>query len=193
MTSCRWRPWLLLGLLLALIVVPCVRADDDVPIPLAVKVPLFLKIMSYDRTVGDTPATQTVRLILLVGAGHAGDERRQDETLLRNLVGGRTLLGRPLACECESWKASKPPRTDASSLVIGHALSADEVRQVAEWASAKNVLIFGDGATAWAGRGFAVVLLLRGGAPVINVDLPVARSAGADFHANFLKHCQVRQ
>jgi hypothetical protein len=173
-----------------LALLPCRGAAaerGEIPIPLQVQI--FLKIITYDRSFDNgTPAPYQVGVVLRNPEG-SSDERvfRQVSEALEK----KTILGRPLAPVKIVFRkgALQAPEVLPNMLVlIGN--WEEDGEKVAEFARRNHLLTFGSD-IALLESGVAVVMSLEGNRPVIHVNLTEAKAGGADFHANFLKHCRV--
>jgi|GEM_PF-1105942 len=184
-----------LAVVLLLTVLCCAHASPDerqfarseIPIPLQLQI--FLKIVTYDRSFDqDKPGPFRVG-VFLKNTGEGGVEstfRQVSEVLSK-----KTILGRPLSpvkIVMRNGVFPKIGQLPDMLVLIGN--WDEDGEKVAEYARKKKLVTFGSSIPLLE-SGIVVVLTLDGDRPVIHVNLNEARAVGADFHANFLKHCQV--
>jgi len=160
---------------------------SDIPIPLQIQI--FLKIVTYDRSFDQgTPVPYRVG-VLLKNTGNGGGDtafKQVSEALAK-----KTILGRPLSPMKIVMRNGVFPKLEQLPnmlVLIGDWEEGGET--VAEFARKNRLVTFGSNILLLE-CGIAVIMTLEGDRPVIHVNLNEARAAGADFHANFLKHCRV--
>ncbi|HOY66734.1 MAG TPA: YfiR/HmsC family protein [Candidatus Ozemobacteraceae bacterium] len=159
----------------------------DIPIPLQIQI--FLKIITYDRSFDNgTPAPYQVGVVL------RNMEEPSDERIFRQVsdaLSKKTILGRPLVpVKLLFRKGQLSPSEPLPDMLVLIGNWEEDGDKVAEFARKHHRLTFGSD-VALLESGVAVVMSLEGSRPVIHVNLTEAKAGGADFHANFLKHCRV--
>lgn len=159
----------------------------QIPIPLQIQI--FLKIVTYDRAF-DREATVSYRLGVVMRSNGEGDCERSFRQVTDALA-GKTIFGRPLAPVKIMLRKGKLPRLEQTPdmlVLIGD--WSDDGEIIAGYAKEHRLVTFGSDLHLLK-SGIVVVLTLDGDKPVIHLNLSGARGVGADFHANFLKHCRV--
>ena len=161
-------------------------------IPLDLQIHIFLKIMTYDRNLHG----KALDLPYHVGVLQTEEQQSRKPELLKRIEGAvrqKTLLGRKILVQSFTSVAA----VAGSGTSIPHLLLiVDE--QVSEWAaidelSRKRNIVTGSICPGHRSKPVGIVLTLEREEPVIWLNLDLVRQSGADFHANFLKHCRVRQ
>lgn len=158
-------------------------------IPISLQIKIFLKIVTYDRSF-DKTATDSYHIgIVMRDDGDTDCERAFKQ--VADALAGKTIFGRSLAPVKLVMNNGKLPRQEADPEIL--VLIGDWSRDssdIAEYAKAHRLVTFGS-SRELLNSGIVVVMTLDGNRPVINLNLNEARAVGADFHANFLKHCRV--
>ncbi|MBP7633342.1 hypothetical protein KBA41_04185 [Candidatus Ozemobacteraceae bacterium] len=162
-------------------------ATGEIPIPLQIQV--FLKIVTYDRSFdGLASAPYGVGIVMRNDATNDCDRsfRQVEEALY-----GKTIFGRPLAPMKILLKNGVLPEiknVPGMLVLVGDWRKDGEI--IAAYAKKHHLVTFGSNLLLL-NSGIVVVMTMEGSRPVIHLNLNTARTVGADFHANFLKHCRV--
>lgn len=159
----------------------------EIPIPLQIQI--FLKIVTYDRSFDSTASSPYE-----VGIVMRNDDSRECDRSFRQVeaaLAGKTIFGRPLApikMLLKNGVLSEAGRTPGMLVLVGDWRKDGEI--VGRYAKEHQLVTFGSNLLLL-NSGIVVVMTLEGERPVIHLNLNTARTVGADFHANFLKHCRV--
>ncbi|HQG30123.1 MAG TPA: YfiR/HmsC family protein [Candidatus Ozemobacteraceae bacterium] len=159
----------------------------EIPIPLQIQI--FLKIVTYDRSFDSTASTPYE-----VGIVMRNDDSSECDRSFKQVeeaLAGKTIFGRPLApikMLLKNGVLSETGRTPGMLVLVGDWRKDGEI--VGRYAKEHQVVTFGSNPLLL-NSGIVVVMTLEGERPVIHLNLNTARTVGADFHANFLKHCRV--
>ena len=158
-------------------------------IPLELEMSIFLRIISYDRSL---PASgHPFHVVLVTGRAVEDGSLRELEKRIQSFFGAKTLMGRPVTVSCfRSDDLAALETASAPHLLILHEIPDPEAGSTIRFARKRRIMVFSDSPTQIE-SGATVVVAVENGQPVIQVDLAAARKVGADFHANFLKHCRV--
>ncbi len=159
----------------------------EIPIPLQIQI--FLKIVTYDRSFDSSAsAPYDVGIVMRNDVSNDCDRSfRQVEEALS----GKTIFGRPLAPMKILLKNGVLPeiaKVPGMLVLVGDWRKDGEI--VAGYAKRHRLVTFGSNLPLL-NSGIVVVMTMEGNRPVIHLNLNTARTVGADFHANFLKHCRV--
>lgn len=173
-----------LQLLLGAVSAPCAET-----IPLELELSIFLKIISYNRSL---PASQEAFRVGMVPPRSMGAPDLQDlKKRIESFFAGKTLLGRPVVVDfLRSNALPAPDGPEGPDLLILHENPENEIESSLRFAEKRRILVFST-KSLHLEMGATVALSIENGQPVIQVNLTAARKLGADFHANFLKHCRV--
>lgn len=189
------RGILIAGWIVLILFLACgslVAADRESPpgeIPIPLQIQIFLKIVTYDRSFDSAASTPyNVGIVLRNDAANDCDRSfRQVEEALS----GKTIFGRPLAPMKILLKNGVFPevtRVPEMLVLVGDWRKDGEI--VAGYAKKHRLVTFGSDLLLL-NSGIVVVMTMEERRPVIHLNLKTARTVGADFHANFLKHCRV--
>ncbi len=168
---------------------PCCAVSEE-EIPLDLQLQIFLKIMTYNRTLSfDKLDSFAVTIAYNKAAGKQSLEELSAR--IKDILGGKTILGRPITLNIVAiGKAFKTSALNACHLLILHGELDEEKASLLAWANERKVL---SAAAMHDADVSDVVILLRleDQKPVIHFNLGLARKLGFDFHAQFLKHCII--
>lgn len=159
----------------------------EIPIPLQIQI--FLKIVTYDRSFDSTASSPYEVGIVMRNDGDSNCERSFKQ--VEEALAGKTIFGRPLVpmkIVLSNGELPDIPRIPGMLVLVGDWRKDGEV--VAGYAKEHRLVTFGSNMLLL-NSGIVVVMTMEGNRPVIHLNLNMARSVGADFHANFLKHCRV--
>jgi|1185.fasta_scaffold00759_2 aconitase A len=179
--------------LLFLALVCAGRAGADVPA--ANQAMLVLRILSYDRNVADR-AGKEVTIAVLARAGSAASETMQGSIAgALQEAGSRTAVsGLPVKVVKLNWAGAAKLESDlaashASALYVGPEL-ADAIGQLPRIAQKHRILSFSEG-DEYVNSGVSIALVRRENRVAIVVNLPGARSEGADLDSALLRIAEV--
>lgn len=163
-------------------------------IPEAFQVPLFLKIVTYDRSLG-TKIQDTIHIGVLSFPKDARSTRNTD-AIIENLElnKDKTVNGLPFSfveiefsTETDLNKAIEENQISFLYITSGGPSVPDAITKIAR---AKKILTI-TGRADYVDRGISVGLGIANGTPQILVNLDSARAEGTDFSASLLKLCKI--
>jgi hypothetical protein len=159
----------------------------------AVQVPLFLKVISFDRQLRARGQTEYVVAIAYQSGNRASVDAR-DEVARAIKAEHPTVLGLPVRVvmvDLDHESVSECLKAHGASLLYIAPLRAVDVGAIASTASAAGVTTV-TGVPQYVSQGVAVGVRLQRERPRILINLQGARSQGADFAAELLKLADVR-
>ncbi|MDX1546152.1 MAG: YfiR family protein [Rhodothermales bacterium] len=184
---------LLVHILLALAVLGGGTAGPDPRMPLLVRdqVPLFLKILSYDKNLA--ARGDAVVLGVLYQERFRGSMLVKDDVLAAaarfDAVGGRPVRAVPIPIDgTRDLEAALAEQ--GVNVIYVTPLRAYDVAAIARAAQARQALTL-TGVPAYLGAGLAVSLDVKAGKPQILINLPASEAEGADFHSQLLRVAAV--
>lgn len=178
-----------------LLVVMSATAHAQSDLPMDLQVPLFLRVLTYDRALNRNGGGELV-IAVLYDAGNAASNTART-SFVRAVRGGRvsSVAGRSIkvveinAAAGQVDASLKQHRAAAAYVAPG--LDA-RLREIVSAATANKVTLL-SGSASHARRGVAVAVGEQGGKPKLFINLPAARSAGADLPAPLLNIAEVIQ
>lgn len=182
--------WVLLGMLVC---VPRAGGAQSMDLPVEVQVPIFLKLLTFDRNLETTAGTELVIAVLYQGGNRESQQvSHQVETELRKaskLFEG--LSTRVLLIDLEGVDdlGARLRQDSVQAMYVGP-LRAVDLRPLLKASRAAQVRSF-SGVGRFVNQGVAMGALLRGNLPEIVINLPAARQEGADYPAQVLKLARV--
>jgi hypothetical protein len=190
----RWRPgalWLLLGGLLG--TAPVDGRAQAMELPVEVQIPIFLKLLTFDRNLTTTAGTELVIAVLYQGGNRESQAvSRQVDVELRKasrMFEGLTTRVLAIDLEREGDLAARLRHDSVKAMYIGP-LRAVDLRALLRASRAAQVRSF-SGVGRFVTQGVAMGAILRGDLPEIVINLPAAREEGADYPAQVLKLARV--
>lgn len=165
-------------------------ASQPEAIPLDLQMQIFLKIMTYNRSLAIEKLDAFVVTIVYSqtqGRGIIDEHAAQ----LKETLSSKTILGRPIKLHIVGLgKSFKSGMVPASHLVVLHGRLDDAKPPLLSWLHEQKTL---SAAAMQDAEPKEVVILLRldDEKPAIHFNLNLARQLGLDFHAQFLKHCII--
>lgn len=165
------------------------RASSVGEIPIPLQIQIFLKIVTYDRSF-DSTASSPYEVGIVMRSDVTNDCDRSFRQV-EEALSGKTIFGRPLVAMKILMKNGELPdiaRIPGMLVLVGDWRKDGEI--VARYANKHRLVTFGSDLLLL-NSGIVVVMTMEGDRPVIHLNLNTARTVGADFHANFLKHCRV--
>ena len=178
------------GLLLVVSVAFSARAQE-MEIPVAVQLPLFLKVMSFDRQLR---ARAGGSLVIAGGfqSGYRASSDAKDEAL-RSIAGIRDVAGIPLrtvTIDLDHEELGAALSDSRATLLYVAPMRGVDVGDLVRATRAAHVTTL-TGVMRYVDLGCAVGLRLRGDRPSIVVNLAAARLEGAEFAAELLRLVQI--
>lgn len=180
--------------LACLLVAALATATEERTVPPVAQLPIYFKVLTYDRTLWDSPAP-TLRIGLLHRLD-SEDSRANLEAMITSLEQSahRTLNGLPFEYVTLTWSqpedlARQLSGADLDVLYVtaGH---GNFLERVSGHTRALGVLSLA-GAAGDVGRGLSVGLSLEDGRPRLEVDLGALAAEGHQLDARVLRLCKV--
>jgi hypothetical protein len=194
MHALRWlalRPRRFLVALALFVGAPASAAAQEMAVPVDLQIPLLIKILSFDRNLGD----RTVVLGVLyqrkyrASANVANEVRDAVKRLPRESAGGRPVRAVPIDLDDTPSLASALERHGVTVLYVAPLRSAD-LRALAA-ATRSSQVITVTGVPAYVETGLAIGVGVRGERPEIVINLVASRAEGADLGAQLLKLARI--
>jgi hypothetical protein len=173
---------------------PAILAAQAMEVPVETQIPLFLKLLSFDRNLhsrGDS--VFLVGVVYQSGNRESQSARETTEGIIRSSVvrvDGLPLRSVAIDLDHESLEAAL--RAHSVGVIYVAPLRAVDVREVARASRQAQVRSF-TGVGRYVDQGLAVGVGMRGDLPQIIINLPAARLEGADFSAQLLRLARVLQ
>ena len=190
MTSVLARAVLLCTLAFA----PRALSAQEMEIPVAVQVPLFLKVISFDRQLRTRAGQSEYVIAVAYQSGNRASTDARDEVVRSIKTERPTVVGLPIrvvTVDLDHESLSDCLRVHGASLLYITPLRAIDVGALATTASAAGVTTV-TGVPQYVAQGVAVGVRLQRDRPRILINLQGARLQGADFAAELLKLADVR-
>lgn len=182
---------ILLGLLLGAVVRSMAAQSMDLPVE--TQIPLFLKLLTFDRNLPTEPGTQLVIAIVFQGGNRESSAARRQATveLLKagQLMPGLTARIVDIDLERDRDVAAILVTQGVVAMYISP-LRAVDIHALTRITRAAQVRSF-SGVTRYVTQGIGLGATMRGDLPQIIVNLPATREEGADFSAQLLKLARV--
>jgi len=163
-------------------------------VPEEFQVPIFLKILTYDRSL-ETRVRDTIHIGILCFPKDIRSTKNRD-AIIENLKlnKDKTINGFPFdfveigfSTEAELQKTIENKHISFLYITSNGVYIPEAIPKIAR---AKNILTI-TGRADYVNRGISVGLNAQNGAPQILVNLDSARAEGTDFSASLLKLCKI--
>jgi hypothetical protein len=189
-----WQMSRTLGCLgLLLLGAPGPAAGQAMDLPVETQIPIFLKLLTFDRNLTTSAGTELTVGILFQGANRESTTaRRQAEAELKRatqLFEGLTVRVVPIDLDAGDDLAQRLEAEQVSALYVTP-LRAVDLKAMLRVTRAARVRTF-SGVGRFVSQGVAMGAGLRGDLPQIVVNLPAAREEGADYPAQVLRLARV--
>lgn len=172
---------------------PSVMCAQEMEVPVRIQIPLFLKVLSFDRHL---EARTSVELVVGIAyqRGYRASEIAREEAArsLGNVsdgVAGRRV--RVVAIDLDRESLAEALVRCAASVLYVAPLRAVDISEIASIASDADVTTL-TGVPRYVRLGIAVGVRLQGDRPRLLINVDAARDQGANFSAELLKLVQVR-
>jgi hypothetical protein len=179
------------SLILAVCAAPPVGAD----VPAANQAMLLLRILSFDRNIGDR-AGKEVTIAVLAKPGSSESESAQSgiAAALTDAASRTTVSGLPVRVIKLIWGGAARLDSDlaashVSALYVGPEL-ADALSSLTRISQKHRVLTFSEG-VGYVNGGLSIALVRRDNRVAIVVNLPDAKAEGADLDSALLRIAEV--
>ncbi|MEO8335864.1 MAG: YfiR family protein [bacterium] len=164
---------------------------QEMEVPVAMQLPLFLKVMSFDRQLHARTAGELVIAFAYQGGFRASVETK--EQAWRSTIGVHEFDGMPVTLVAidldKEGLAAALSRSKATLLYIAPMRGVDMKELMAVTRAARVTTL--TGVVRYVELGCAVGVRLRGDRPRILVNLVAARLEGAEFAAELLSLAEV--
>lgn|GEM_PF-1178677 len=165
------------------------HAQGTMEVPAAVHVPLFLKVLTFDRQLRARAASGEVVVVVAYQGGNGPTVRLKDEVLrliATERVGIAGLPLRAVATDLDRESLAETLRTTGAAALYVPPLRGFDLSAVVAAARAERVTTF-SAVPADVARGLTVGVRLQGDRPRLLINVVAARLEGADFSAELLK------
>jgi len=188
---------ILLFLILLMPVSSSAQQRQDVTqeaVPEEIQVPIFLKILTYDRSL-EARVKDTIRIGILYFPGNDRSKKNKD-AIIENLElnKDKTINGVPFSfmeiefsTEKSLAEVIKEKRVNILYVTSDGSLAPKGISTITR---AKKILTL-TGRMDYVSQGISVGLGVKEEKPQVVINLPSARAEGSDFSANLLKVCKV--
>ncbi len=194
LTHLRRCRWFLLGVALTVTITVDTQAADELTVPVANQVPIFFKLLTYDRGLAEE-TNGPLRIGVLVQRGN--DDSRQcgdDFSATLASMSNKTINGRQFQYETIDWEtlpdlsaSLKQADLDVLYLTFGHQNHLADV-----WSITRDLGILSLGSeSAFVEAGISIGLGLKSGRPEIWVNLEALHQENHILDARILRLCKV--
>lgn len=163
-------------------------------VPVAIQIPLFLKVMSFDRQLHPRAGSELVVAIAYQSGNRssllAEDAAVQSLSVTRGTVDGLTV--RPMLIDLDRERLAVALAREHVTMLYVAPLRAFDIGTVVAAARAAHVTT-ATGVTRYIALGLALSVRRQGDRPRLLINLPAARLEGAEFAAELLKLAEVIQ
>lgn len=174
---------------------PAALAAQEMAVPIAVQLPLFVKILTFDRNRVAQPGGPIVMGVLYQSkfraSANVADEIRRTAGRLSGAGNGAVLRVIALDLDDTSDLESALSRLQLTVLYVSP-LRAVDLESVAA-ATRKARILTLTGVPRYVAAGLSIGIDLKGERPDIVINLPAAKAEGADLDAQLLKLARVIQ
>jgi hypothetical protein len=183
-----------LALCAGLVTFASVAAAQEMEVPVAIQIPLFLKVLAFDRQLHARAGAEVV-LGVVFQSGNRASVNARDEVMraissVRDSVDG--LPVRAVAIDLDKEPLAGALTRNRVTVMYVAPLRAIDIAAVAAEARTAHVTTM-TGVPDYVGRGLAVSVRLQGDRPKLLVNLNASRLEGADLSAELLKLAVVIQ
>jgi YfiR/HmsC-like len=164
---------------------------QEMEIPVGVQLPLFLKVMSFDRQLRSRGAG-TLVIAIAYQSGYRASVGAKEEAW-RSASGFREIAGMPVnlvAIDLDREELGAALTRDRATLLYVAPVRGIDVRELVQVTRAARVTTL-TGVVRYVELGLAVSVRLRGDRPRIVVNLAASRLEGAELAAELLQLAEV--
>jgi len=168
---------------------PAVAEAQDMDVPVQIQVALFLKVLTFDRNLAGSPASEIlVGVVFQSGYRSSVNAKNIAMTALQDTRNKRKIRAIAIDLDRETLTTALP-RHRPSVLYVAP-LRAIEIGDLATAARNANVTTL-TGVPQYVALGLAISVRLQGEKPKLVINPEAARAEGADFSAELLKLAQI--
>jgi hypothetical protein len=169
--------------------IPAAASGQDMDVPVAMQVALFLKVVTFDRNLVIAPATDMVVAVAYQGGYRASVTAKDDAMSALQLNRSQQKI-RAVAIDLDRESlAAALGRHNPSVLYVAplRGIDISDLATIARRAGVTTVT----GVAAYVSLGLAVSVRLQGERPKLLINPEAARLEGADFTAALLNLAQI--
>jgi len=168
---------------------PAAARAQDMDVPVQMQVALFLKVLTFDRNLVVSPASEIVVGVVFQSGYRASiNAKNIAMTALQATANSRKIRAVAIDLDRETLSTALP-RHRPSVLYVAP-LRAVEIGDLATIARNANVTTL-TGVTEYVALGLAISVRLQGERPKLVINAEAAKAEGADFSAELLKLAQI--
>jgi len=168
---------------------PAAARAQDMDVPVQMQVALFLKVLTFDRNLVVSPASEIVVGVVFQSGYRASiNAKNIAMTALQATANSRKIRAIAIDLDRETLSTALP-RHRPSVLYVAP-LRAVEIGDLATIARNANVTTL-TGVTEYVALGLAISVRLQGERPKLVINAEAAKAEGADFSAELLKLAQI--
>jgi hypothetical protein len=168
---------------------PAVARAQDMDVPVQMQVALFLKVLTFDRNLVISPASEIV-VGVVFQSGYRSSVNAKNIAMTALQVTGNSRKIRAIAIDLDKESLGTAlPRYTPSVLYVAP-LRAVEIGDLATIARNANVTTV-TGVPQYVALGLAISVRLQGERPKLVINAEAAKAEGADFSAELLKLAQI--
>ena len=164
---------------------------QQMPLPVKDQMPLFLKILSYDKNLPQRGDEIVIGVLYQQRYRHSLLAKDELVAVMKQFkaVSGRPVRLVPLAIDEETSLAAvlDDPRINVFYVSPLRAFDIEAITEV----SRDREIVTLTGIPSYLDAGLSVSLDVKGGKPQILINLPASEAEGADFHSQLLKVAKV--
>jgi hypothetical protein len=169
---------------------PLLGQEMEVPVPLQTE--LFLKVMTFDRNLGERTKNETVLVVVYQGGNKISTRAQEDFTRtverLRRTWRGSVL--RVVAIDLDQEELSEALKGLNATAMYVTPLRAVDIGNVAGIARGAKISTF-TGVPQYISEGLAVGVRVKRDRPKLLVNVSASRLEGADYSSELLKMAEV--
>lgn len=167
---------------------PASLGAQDMEVPVALQIPLFLKVMSFDRAAGGRVGRSLVIAVVYQSRNRASASAKDEamHALYALPQSAERVKRRGVAIDLDSEPLATALKRERADVIYVTPLRGEDIPEIA--AAAAEI-----GATTWTGvpryvsQGLAVGVRRERDRPRIMINMKAARLQGCDFSAELLK------
>jgi hypothetical protein len=168
------------------------RAQELMDVPLAIQIPLFVKVLSFDRQLHERAGVELTFAVAFQGGNRASvavkDEVLRLLTAERSALDGIAIVG--VAIDLDSLDFATHLRATEAHAVYVTPLRGIDIGRLAASARSAGVTTI-SGVPRHISQGLSVGVRVQGERPRLIINVRSARLEGADFSADLLRLAQV--
>ena len=179
---------------LALTLVLCMGLQSnrqEMPLPVKDQMPLFLKILSYDKNLSDRG--DEIVIGVLYQERYRASLLAKDEvlTVMKQFetVSGHPIRLVPIDLDAQDALRTRLEEKDVNIVYVAP-LRAFDLQRLTSLSRSHSILTL-TGVPNYLGEGLSVSLDVQRNKPLILINLPASEAEGAKFHSQLLKFAQV--